>query len=80
MPAFGGLTQLEQSNEELTVRGHVTECGQRPAHGLVAVVVAIEVAVVVTVRAIVVGDSAALAIPVAFIEQRSIMTGFMPPH
>ena len=46
------------------------------ARSLFAVVVAIEVAVVVTglVPTMVVGDSAALAIPVAFIEERSIMT------
>ena len=30
MPAFGGLMQFEPSNEELTVRGHMTECGQWP--------------------------------------------------
>ena len=70
MPAFGGLTQLEPSYEELTVRGHVTECGQRPPTALVTVVVAIKVAVAVgvLVPGMVMGHPAAIAIPVAFIE------------
>ena len=49
-----------------------------PAHGLVTVVFAIIVAVAVTVPTVVVGDSAAIAIPVAFIEKRSIMSRSHP--
>jgi hypothetical protein len=78
MPAFGSLTQFEQSNEELTVRGHVTECGQRPPTDLVTVMVAIEVAFAVTIGVMVVSDPAAIAIPVAVIEKRSIMTRLHP--
>src|ERR1017187_3852352 len=47
-------------------------------HRLVTVVVAAVIAIVVTVPAMVVGDSAAIAIPIAFIEKRSIMMRFHP--
>jgi hypothetical protein len=47
-------------------------------HRLVTVVVAAVIAIVVTIPAMVVGDSTAIAIPIAFIEKRSIMMRFHP--
>src|ERR1039457_2837749 len=48
------------------------------AHSLLPAMVAMEVAFVVTVRAMVVNDPAAITIPVAFIEERSIMVRLHP--